>query len=71
MTKPLIPKYELVDHHDLTDLLMVVAKNVENSLIQSGAEPGKDYNVLDLYKLAQPFALELFKQDENSTFTIT
>jgi len=70
MTKPLIPKYDVVDHHHLTDLLMILAQNVEKSLIQSGAEPGKDYNILDLYKLAQPFALDLFQKDKDAIYTI-
>jgi len=51
----------LTDHTTLEDLLLVMAKNVECSLMEAGAKPGKDYTLLDLYKLAQPFALETYK----------
>lgn len=48
---------------------MALAYTVEDSLISAGAEPGKDYSILDLYKLAQPFALEVFKSNENITYS--
>jgi hypothetical protein len=57
----LIRNLTLTDHSTLEDLLLVMAKNVEDSLLEAGAKPGKDYTLLDLYKLAQPFALETFK----------
>lgn len=52
----------------LEDLLLVMAKNVEESLLEGGAKPGKDYGVLDLYKLAQPFALSVFESRNDVTF---
>ncbi len=61
--KRLIAHYE---NHDLTsfeDFYYVMAWNIESVLIQSGAEPGKDYSYLDLVKLAQPFVLKQFEED--------
>jgi len=34
------------------DALLVTACWIEDSLTQGGAEPGKDYSILDLYTLA-------------------
>lgn len=62
MTNKLIRDYEVTDHSSLEDLLLVMAKNVEDSMLQAGAKPGDDYTILDLYKLAQPFALDVFKK---------
>lgn len=70
MPNPLVKRYEEVDQTNLTDMLMIAARNVEDALIQSGAEPGKDYSILDVYKLAQPFALELFQKNDNANYTI-
>ena len=68
--KKLIPDFERVDTTTLEDLLLVMAKNIEDSLIQAGGQPGKDYTLLDCYKLAQPFALEVFKnKDSKITFS--
>jgi len=49
------------DASHLQDLLLVLAKNIEKSLIAGGAVGGQDYTILDLYKLAQPFALTAFE----------
>jgi hypothetical protein len=55
----------------LDDLLLVMAKNVEDGLIKGGARPGIDYSILDLYGLAQPFALEIFKKNiATMTYTV-
>ena len=70
MSNPLVKRYDEVDQTNLTDMLMIAARNVEDALIQSGAIPGKDYNILDVYKLAQPFALELFQKNDKANFTI-
>jgi hypothetical protein len=48
-----------------------MAKNVEDSLLMAGAEPGKDYTILDCYKLASPFALEVFRKNENTVFSVS
>ena len=69
MTEPLIRDYEAVDLSALEDLIMVMAKTIENSMIQAGATPGEDYSYVDLYKLAQPYALEFMKKNESITFS--
>jgi hypothetical protein len=57
----LMPYFETTDLNDLGDYWWLLAKAAEQSLIQSGAVPGQDYSLLDLYKLAQPFVVERFK----------
>lgn len=64
MAKPLIQKLNEVARGSLSDEYLAMAYTVELSLISAGAEPGKDYTLLDLYRLAQPFALELFKSND-------
>lgn len=63
MAKPLIRKLDEAVAGQLADEYHAMAYTLELSLIAAGAEPGKDYTILDLYKLAQPFALELFRED--------
>ncbi|HBC7429614.1 TPA: hypothetical protein KEY68_001880 [Providencia rettgeri] len=36
----------------LQDILAIVARNIEDSLLAQGATPNKDYNYIDLYKIA-------------------
>lgn len=70
-TKPLIRTFESVDPTTLDDLFLCIAATIEDSLRQNGAEAGKDYTILDLYKLAQPFVLSTYKNsDRNLTFTV-
>lgn len=66
MSKPLIQKLNEVVPGELADEYLAMAYTIELSLISAGAEPGKDYTILDLYKLAQPFALELFRDDSKN-----
>ena len=63
MTKTLIQKLDEVVAGELSDEYLAMTYTIELSLISAGAVPGKDYTILDLYKLAQPFALELFRDD--------
>ena len=63
MIKRLID-FEYGSAEDLSDYLLIVAMNIEDSLVTAGAVPNKDYTYLDLIKLAQPFALEKMKNDE-------
>lgn len=63
-TKPLIPKFTNICRDDFSDFYALIAKNIEESLLTAGAIPGKDYTFLDLYRLAQPFVLEKFKDLE-------
>lgn len=54
----------------LEDLLLVMAKNVEAAMTEAGAEPGKDYTYRDLFTMALPFALEMWKANrEKMTFS--
>lgn len=64
--KKLIPDFETIDQNSLEDLLLILAKTVEESLLQAGAVPGNDYTILDCYKIAQPFALEIFKREDRA-----
>ena len=58
-----------VDMTALEDIMLVMAKTVENGLLSAGAEPGVDYTRKDLFELGNPFALELFKaKKENFHF---
>jgi len=60
------PLIRYLDHTDLTsvqDYWWLVARSAEQSLIQAGATPGIDYNMTDLYQLAQPFVLDRFKNN--------
>jgi hypothetical protein len=68
--KRLIRDFGEADPNTLEDLWLILARNVEDSLIEAGATPGEDYTMLDLYKLAQPFVLDLFRKPDNDiTFT--
>ena len=64
MTNRLIKELDLYAPGALSDDYLAMAYNIEESLLAAGAQPGKDYSILDLYKLSQPFALQLFKQQE-------
>lgn len=71
MSKPLLRKIGRTAPDTLEDLLLVMAKNVEKSLISAGAEPGKDYSIRDLYNWGTPFALEIFRsKDKDITYAI-
>lgn len=59
----LINNFETTSMKSFEDFFLVIAKNIEDSLIMAGATPEKDYTILDLYKLAQPFVLHKFKED--------
>jgi hypothetical protein len=63
MSDKLLRDPDTVAPENLDDLLLIMAKNVEAGLIKGGARPGIDYSILDLYELAQPFALEIFKKN--------
>ena len=58
---PLIQGAPCMARKHFTDEYLAIAHNIENALQHTGAVPGKDYSYLDLFKLAQPFVLELCK----------
>jgi len=53
--KRLIRDYEDFDNNDLGDRLRLISKNIEDSLVNTGAIPGKDYTYMDLYRMAIQF----------------
>ena len=53
-----------VDMTALEDVLLVMAKNMENALRSAGAKSGEDYKIKDLFEMATPFALEIFSKQE-------
>lgn len=64
MTKPLIAEYDQVDTRTLQDNWLEVAREIEASMMNAGAVPGKDYSYLDLYQLAQPIVLKQIKDGD-------
>ncbi|WP_163560826.1 hypothetical protein [Halomonas sp. NO4] len=70
MAAPLIRDIRHTDATTLEDLLLIMAKNMERSLIEAGATPGEDYSMRDLYTWATPFALEVFKKNDSITYAI-
>lgn len=62
----LIRDYKVYSETELKSLeviMLVMATNVEAALIDAGAIPEKDYTMLDLFTLGQPFALEMYKRN--------
>ena len=70
MTQPLIREIRHTDASTLEDLLLIMAKNMELSLIEAGATPGEDYTIRDLYNWSTPFALEVFKKKDRITYRV-
>lgn len=70
MSDKLIPCFEQVDLDGMKNIWLCMAKSTEASLQQTGDKPGKDYSIRDLYRLAQPFALEQFKNNDSITFNV-
>ena len=65
MSNPLLKEIGKTAPDKLEDLILVMAKNIEYSLIRGGASPGKDYTIKDLYSWAMPFALVVFKNPKS------
>ena len=61
---PLFPFLTTLDVNHIQDYFYLTAASIEQSLIQAGDRPGKDYTRMDLYRLAQPFVLEKFNGGE-------
>lgn len=69
MKNRLIQRLETSASVHLSDEYLAMAFTIEDSLLSAGAVPGEDYTILDLYKLAQPFALELFKVKDRMEYS--
>ena len=67
--KRLMETWDLMGALDLSDEFYAIAYNIETSMLNAGAKPGVDYTHLDLYKLAQPFVLELFKSNDKFSYS--
>jgi hypothetical protein len=65
MSEPLLKRVGETDPGTLEDLLLIMAKNVEASLLQGGAKPNTDYTIQDLYTWGMPFALSVFNDKES------
>ena len=63
--KPLIPNFTTIVRDDFSDFYVIMAKNIEDALMTARAEPGKDYTILDLFRLAQPFVVEQWKDRQH------
>ena len=68
--KPLLPDFAVTDTAYLKDFYSVMARNIEDCLLTGGAVPGKDYSILDLYKLAQPFVLQRWNDPKKKPLII-
>jgi len=62
--KPLLKLPKHWGRKAFADVFLMTAGLIEESMMQGGAEPGKDYTVLDLFKLAQPFVLSRYEKRE-------
>jgi hypothetical protein len=57
----LIERLSTMGEKHLSDELIAIAYNIEQAFIQVGAEPVNDYTYKDLFQLAQPFVLDMFR----------
>lgn len=67
---PLVRRPSLARLTTLEDLLQAVAGTVEDSLLQSGAVPGRDYQPLDLMQAALPIVCEMIRLAPPGTYTV-
>ena len=48
----LITEFETYDMNTLIDSISVMARDVEDAMIQCGGVPGKDYTFIDIFRIA-------------------
>ena len=60
MIQPLINQDKTYVAGNFPDDYALIAMEIEQSLIDTGAIPGEDYTIVDLYTLAQPFMLRIW-----------
>ena len=66
----LIRFFSSTEPEALEDLLLIMAKNVEEAMLMAGAKPGEDYTYRDLFTLATPFVLEVWRTSGKVHFSI-
>lgn len=54
------------DDSVFSDIYLVMARRIEESLVEAGAIGGEDYSIMDCYKLAQPFVLQFIEKKQGS-----
>ncbi len=69
MKKGLIKKLNTMGAGAMSDEYLAIAYNIEQALLDAGAEPRKDYNYLDLFTLAQPMLIEFWKNDKITEYS--
>jgi len=65
----LINRLSLMAEKHLSDEFIAIAYNIEQAFMQVGAEDGKDYTYKDLFQLAQPFVLDMFKNSKGFEYS--
>lgn len=66
--KRLLRTHTETDHTTYEDLIYLAALNTEDALLTGGATPGKDYTLLDLYRISAPLALHMINNAEKATY---
>jgi hypothetical protein len=69
MAARLIAEFGKTDAQSLEDLLLIMASNVEKSMMQAGANAGKDYNYKDLFMIAAPLAAVVYSRSDKVTYS--
>lgn len=59
-----IKELDSMGSNSFSDELLALAFNIEQALILAGAESGKDYTRLDLFKMAEPYMLEKWRTND-------
>lgn len=69
MKKRLLRTYEAVNIKTLDDMIYIAALNIEDGMLTGGAEPGKDYKLIDLYQMAIPLAITMYSKRTDVVYT--
>lgn len=69
--KHLVRRHSNYDKNSLTDLIVLTMANIEDSLLEAGANPLVDYDYLDLLREAGPFVLSMYNQKGGDPISMT
>lgn len=69
MKKRLLRTHEAVNIKTLDDMIYIAALNIEDGMLTGGAEPGKDYKLIDLYQMAIPLAITMYSKRTDVGYT--